>query len=422
MIQPYQIENNQLTIGGVKVCELIGEFGSPLYVYHADVIRDRYNTLFHAIPYPHKRIHYAMKANSNLRILKMLLEMGACIDAVSLNEVRLALHAGFPAERILFTGINTKTEELHWLVSQNIRVNIGSLHMLQKYASLFPGSEVSIRINPDFGGGHHSHVITGGRESKFGIFYSQDSHYNQIPQAKNIIENAHLKLVGIHAHIGSGILEEGKFIDLVSLILSIAKQFPDLEFVDFGGGFGIPYRPEEKPFQFDLFADHLKNTMEKFTREYGKEITIAFEPGRFIVAEAGILLTTVTDIKHTPKYTFVGVDSGFNHLIRPMAYGSYHPIFNAFRVQGEQQEVVIAGYLCESGDLFTRDENGPKTRLITTPLEGDVLAILNAGAYGFSMSSNYNMHPRPAEVLIENNTARLIRRRETFEDMIRFFV
>ncbi len=162
--------------------------------------------------------------------------------------------------------------------------------------------------------------------------------------------------------------------------------------------------------------------MQKFTKEYGKEVIIAFEPGRFLVAEAGILLTTVTEIKHTPKYTFVGVDSGFNHLIRPMAYGSYHPILNAFRVQGEQKEVVIAGYLCESGDLFTRNEHGPEVRPITTPLEGDVLAILNAGAYGFAMSSNYNMRPRPAEVLITPEGPKLIRRRETFEDMIRFFV
>ncbi|MFN3659907.1 MAG: diaminopimelate decarboxylase, partial [Brevinematales bacterium] len=249
-----------------------------------------------------------------------------------------------------------------------------------------------------------------------------EENYNQLPQAKHIIEQSHLKLVGIHAHIGSGILEEKKFIELISLILSIAKLFPDLEFVDFGGGFGIPYRPHEKPFQFDLFASHLKNTMEKFTQEYGKEVIIAFEPGRFLVAEAGILLTTVTEIKHTPKYTFVGVDSGFNHLIRPMAYGSYHPILNAFRVQGEQKEVVIAGYLCESGDLFTRNENGPEVRAITTPLEGDVLAILNAGAYGFAMSSNYNMKPRPAEVLITSEGPKLIRRRETFEDMIRLFV
>ncbi|NPV38726.1 MAG: diaminopimelate decarboxylase [Brevinematales bacterium] len=422
MIQPYEIENNQLSIGGIKVSELVSEFGSPLYVYNESVIRDRYTTLVNAIPYPHKRLHYAMKANSNLRILKLFLEMGAYIDAVSLEEVRLALHAGFSPDKILFTGINLKNEELHWLVSQNIRVNIGSLHMLQKYASLFPGTEVSIRINPDFGGGHHSHVITGGRESKFGIFYSQEGNYNQIPQAKQIIERAHLKLVGIHAHIGSGILEEKKFIELISLILSIAKHFPDLEFVDFGGGFGIPYRPHEKPFQFDLFAEHLEKTMQKFTKEYGKEVIIAFEPGRFLVAEAGILLTTVTEIKHTPKYTFVGVDSGFNHLIRPMAYGSYHPILNAFRVQGEQKEVVIAGYLCESGDLFTRNEHGPEVRSITTPLEGDVLAILNAGAYGFAMSSNYNMRPRPAEVLITPEGPKLIRRRETFEDMIRFFV
>lgn len=418
----YEIDNNQLTIGGIRASELVSEFGSPLYVYHEEIIRDRYATLFNAIPYPHKRIHYAMKANSNLKILKILLELGAYIDAVSLEEVRLALQAGFSPEKILFTGINLKNEELHWLISQNIRVNIGSLHLLQKYVSLFPGTEVSIRINPDFGGGHHSHVITGGRESKFGIFYSQDPNYNQIPLAKQIIEKANLKLVGIHAHIGSGILEEKKFIELISLILSIAKQFPDLEFVDFGGGFGVPYKPTDKPFQFDSFSDHLQKTMDKFTKEYGKEIIIAFEPGRFLVAEAGILLTTVTEIKSTPKYTFVGVDSGFNHLIRPMAYGSYHPIINAFRVHGEQKEVVIAGYLCESGDLFTRSEHGPEVRSLTTPLEGDILAILNVGAYGFAMSSNYNMRPKPAEVLVTKNGPRLIRRRETFEDMIRFFV
>ena len=413
-----EVRNNELWLGGHSVRDLVLKYGSPLYVYQESVIRNRYKTLYQAIPYPKKRIHYAMKANSNLHILDILKKEGCCIDAVSREEVMIALEAGFAPNKILFTGINLTLEDMQFAVKNKIMLNIGSLFQLEFYGEHFPGTEISIRINPDFGAGHHDHCVTGGRDSKFGIFYTGGSKCD-LDEVPALIKKYNLTLSGIHSHIGSGILEEEKFIELIQVILNLAKRFPNLDFIDFGGGIGIPYRPEEKDFDLAAFGEHLSNVIQDFNKEYGKEVTIALEPGRFIVAESGILLTTITDLKKTPKYTFAGVDSGFNHLIRPMAYGSYHPILNASNIEDEKEDVLISGYLCESGDLFTRSEEGPEVRSLSKPEVGNILALLNSGAYGFSMSSNYNSRPRPAEVLITNGSHRIIRRRETLADLLK---
>jgi diaminopimelate decarboxylase len=409
--------DNQLTIGGVSAMDLVKKFGSPLYVYDESVIRESYRKLFTAIDYDKKRVHYAMKANSNLGVLKTLLEEGACIDAVSVGEALLALKAGFAPGKILLTGSHMTLEEMRIAADNKIPVNVGSLNNLETYGKNFPNTSVSIRVNPDFGAGHHSHVVTGGRDSKFGIFHGKSDH-SDIEKAAAIIERYGLKLDGIHAHIGSGILDEKQYIELMKIILKLAEDFPGLEFIDFGGGIGVPYRPEEKDFDLAAFGAQVGKMMRDFNRHYGSEPFVAIEPGRFLVAEAGVLLVTVTDLKETPKFAFAGVDSGFNHLIRPMAYGSYHPIVNASRVTGTRKDVVISGYLCESGDVFTRGEHGPEAREMTAPEMGDVLAIMNAGAYGYAMSSNYNVRPRPAEVLVSGGKARLTRPRETIEQLL----
>jgi diaminopimelate decarboxylase len=414
----YEVKNNELVIGGIPAVQLTKEFGSPLYVYDETVIRDRYRKLFDNIPYEKKRIHYAMKANGNIQILRVLKDEGCYIDAVSKEEVMVALKAGFEGEKILFTGMNMTLEDMDYAVKNGVRLNIGSLGNLETFGKNFPGQSVSIRINPDFGAGHHDHVVTGGRKSKFGIFYS-DKNRQDIDKTIDILQNNKLKLIGVQAHIGSGILDEGKFIELMRIILKLANDIPELEFVDFGGGVGVPYRPEEKDFDLEAFGKHAAKMMEDFAAHYGDRPFMALEPGRFLSAESGYFLVTVTDIKTNPDYTFVGVDSGFNHLIRPMAYGSYHPVINASRVEGNKKDVVVAGYICESGDVFTRGEHGMETRSITETQNGDVLAILNSGAYGFSMASNYNYRPRPAEVLVNKGTARLIRKRETIEDILR---
>lgn len=411
------VVNGRFLTGGIPAEDLVREFGSPLYVYDESVIRSRYQKLNQALSYPKKRIHYAMKANNNMAVLKVLLGENCYIDAVSPEEARIAMKAGYPADRILLTAVNQTPEDMRFAVQNGIPLNIGSVAALETYGSLFPGTAVSIRVNPDFGAGHHSHVITGGRESKFGIFHgARDA--SDVGRAMEIAKKSGLKIVGVHAHIGSGILDERQYIDLMKIILKLASEIPGLEFVDFGGGIGVPYRPEEKEFDLAGFGAHADRLMSDFSRSYGSEPVLALEPGRYLVAESGTLLVTVTDVKKTPKFHFVGVDSGFNHLIRPMAYGSYHPIVNASRPEGTARPVVVAGYLCESGDLFTRGEHGPEERLIADPRVGDVLAVMNAGAYGFAMASNYNARPRPAEVMISDGRAKLVRRRESLDDML----
>ncbi len=417
-MRPIEARQNEMLIGGIRALDLVREFGSPLYVYNEAVIRDSFRMLSTSFSYEKKRIHYALKANNNLRILQILEKEGAFIDAVSKEEVMLSLKANYSPQKILFTGINLKDDDIDFAFQNGVMVNLGSLSDLEKYGSRYSGTSVSIRINPDMGAGHHDHVVTGGRESKFGIYYSAKGQ-NDLEKASELIKNYKLRLSGIHAHIGSGILDEKKYIQLMQVILKIAGKFPNLEFIDIGGGIGVPYKPDEHDFNFKMFGMHMDELMRSFTREYGSSPYLAIEPGRFLVAEAGTLLCTVTDLKNTPLYTFAGVDTGFNHLLRPMMYGSYHPVLNASRIEGLKKEYAVSGYLCESGDVFTRNENGLKPRQITEVRLGDILAILNAGAYGYSMASNYNARPRPAEVLVTGGEARLIRKRETFEDLIR---
>lgn len=411
MIQ-HQVENNQLKIGGVKAIELVKQYGSPLYVYDASIIKERFESLYEAITYPHTRIHFAMKSNSNQRILEILKNEGSYLDTVSAFEVEIALRAGFEPDRILFTAINLTDEDMRFAKQQGIILNIGSLLTLERYGELYPGSEISIRINPDYGAGHHDHTNTGGPDSKFGIFQSD------LPQARATIEKHGLKLVGIHSHIGSGILEQGQYVAMMEFVLKIAGEFQGLEFVDFGGGIGVPYRPGEKPFDLRSFGQKVSELMARFSQSYGKEVILALEPGRYLIADAGVLLATITDLKHTPKYRFVGIDTGFNHLIRPMAYGSYHHIVNASHMEGAEEDVLVAGYLCESGDIFTRNEKGLETRKLSRPQLGDTIAFYTAGAYAYSMASHYNSRALPAEVLVEQGKSRLIRRRETLEDIL----
>jgi diaminopimelate decarboxylase len=408
----HDIRENKLYIGGVCAEELIREYGSPLYVYDESIIRERYKSLTAAIPYKMKRIHYALKANSNLHILKILKDEGAYIDAVSPFEIEIALKAGFQASKILYTGLNHNDEEIDNAIRHKVRLNIGSLHTLEVYGKKNKGGEISLRVNPNIGAGHHDHTITGGPDIQFGIFESD------IPAAQEIIEKYGLKLVGIQSHIGSGILEDTKFIEVMNIILPIAKRFKGIEFVDFGGGIGVPYRPKAENFNLARFGESATRIMNDFSKVYGKEIMFAIEPGRYLVAESGVLLTTVTDIKNTTRFRFAGVDTGFNHLIRPMVYGSYHHIVNASHMEGDERGIVVSGYLCETGDVFTRNEEGPVERGLSDPKPGDILAILTAGAYGFCMSSQYNSRPRPAEVMVSAGKHRIIRRRETLDDLL----
>ena len=393
--------------------ELAEKYGTPLYIYRENAIRESFRSLKDAFPGIRTRIHYAVKANSNPWILKILLEEGAWADVVSPGEIYLALYSGFPAERLLFTQNSVSDEEMKFALEKKVRINVESISQLKRLKKFAPGTDISIRFNIYVGAGHHSHVITGGPESKFGI------DWDKTDEVKKIISNGGLNLKGIHCHIGSGILDAEMFVHAVKNLLTTAKKFPDLEVIDFGGGIGIPYKArKEQPIHVKKLGQKLIEAYRNFCIEYGKAPDLALEPGRYLVAESGSLLCRVTSIKKSRKYTFIGTNTGFNHLIRPAFYGSYHEIEPALKREGNKIEAVITGNLCESGDVFTRNEDGIEPRLFTPIQEGDLLLIRNAGAYGFSMASHYNSFPRPAEVLIKGKESKLIRRRETIEELL----
>lgn len=398
----------EFKIGNFTAKELIEKFGSPLYVYDENVIRSKFRELKESISsIKNTKILYACKANSNVEVIKVLKEEGAGVDVVAPGEIYSAVLAGCKKEDILFTGNNMTDQELDYAVSHGVLLNVGDLSALERLGKKYLGHEVCVRINPDVGGGHHEHVITGGPESKFGIYFSD------VKLALEIAEKYNLKIKGIHQHIGSNILEESTFLVAIDVLLKSAKEFPDLEFIDFGGGLGIPYKPEDKKLDLNSLNTKVAEHFKQFCSEYGKDVQFWLEPGRFLVGESGYLLTTVNTIKTNPGYKYVGTDSGFNHLVRPTMYGSYHEIVNTSNPEGEKEKVTVCGNICESGDIFARDRELPK---IT---EGDILALLNAGAYGYSMASNYNTRPLPAEVLVNGDTVKIIRRRENFEELLR---
>jgi diaminopimelate decarboxylase len=407
------IRNNKLFLGGVSAETLAAEYQTPLYVYDQAVLTGRLAELRACLPLEQVRLLYACKANTSVAVMRVLREGGAGIDAVSPGEVFLALRAGFTPEAILFTGNNASEEDFLFCLEKGVMVNLGSLAEMELYGRIAPDTEVCVRINPDVGAGHHDHCITGGPESKFGIYF------DRVDEIKAAAARHRLRVTGIHAHIGSGILDTPTFLDAMQVIVTAARGFPDLEFVDFGGGIGVPYRPGQARLDLADFGRQAATLFAAFCAAYGRKLTLVLEPGRYLVCEAGTLLIRALNRKTTPAHTFVGTDSGFNHLIRPMAYGSYHQIVNASRVEGETEAVAVAGNLCESGDVFTRDEQGIKDREITRIADGDILAIMNAGAYGFSMASNYNARLLPAEVMVANGTHRLVRRRQEFTDLLR---
>ncbi|MCX8185451.1 MAG: diaminopimelate decarboxylase [Sulfolobales archaeon] len=409
-----EVIGSHLYIGSIKAEQIANVYGTPIYVYDVEVVVDNYFKLKNSIKYRDLEVMYACKANCNVEILKALRDLGAGLDAVSPWEAALAVRIGFKREKILFTGSNVESEEMKFVRGElGILVNVDSISQLRRYGRMFPDTEVSIRINPGIGAGHHEYAVTGGI-TKFGIYL------NQLKQVEDILKEHRLKLVGLHTHIGSGILRPEPFIDAAEKLLQIAVNFTNLEFIDIGGGFGIPYRPSEKPLDLDYLGDKLSSLFEDFTSRYGN-LKLRVEPGRFIVGNAGVLLVRVVDIKEVEskefRKVFVGVDSGMNHLIRPALYGAHHEVIAVSKA--DQPRVVTAdvvGNICESGDILALDVQLPKLS------EGDVLAVMNAGAYGYSMSSNYNMRPRPPEVAVYRDSIKLTRRRETFEDLLRTYI
>jgi diaminopimelate decarboxylase len=401
-----------LELGGLPAATLANQYGSPLYVYEAARIRAAFDTLARAFAVDDLRIHFATKANSNPWILRLLCQAGAWADVVSPGEILMARTAGFPPRRLLYNGNSASDAEMRTAVDQGVRINVESLSQLRRLGELAPGTAISIRFNIYVGGGHHSHVITGGPESKFGI------DWEQADEAQAVAASGSLRVAGVHCHIGSGVLEAERFVQAVTNLLTVARRFPGLEQVNFGGGIGIPYRREQQELAVDRLGTLLTAEYERFCADYGARPALCLEPGRFLVARSGTLLCRVTAVNQTRKYLFVGTDSGFNHLIRPAMYGAYHEIEAVKPRAGAARPTVLTGNICESGDVFTRGEEGIEPRDLPPLQEGDLVAIRDTGAYGFAMASRYNSFPLPPEVLVEDGRGTLIRRRDTLDQLL----
>ena len=382
------------------------EFGNPLYVYDAEKIEFQYKRLTNAIAKVEKlRINYAMKALSNISVLKLLKNLGSGLDTVSLQEVQLGLHAGFTPDKIIFTPNGVSFEEIEAVAKLGVQINIDNLSVLEHFGTKYPTVPVCIRINPHVMAGGNENISVGHIDSKFGI-----SIY-QIPHILRIVENTKMHINGIHMHTGSDILDIEVFLYAAEILFDAAKQFQQLDFLDFGSGFKVPYKKGDIETDIEELGKKLTKRFLAFEKEYGRELTLAFEPGKFLVSEAGYFLATVNVIKQTTSTVFAGIDTGFNHLIRPMFYGSQHSIENISNPKGKERFYTVVGYICET-DTFASN------RRIAEIHEGDTLCFRNAGAYCFSMASNYNSRFKPAEVLWKNGKGHLIRQRETFEDLL----
>ena len=394
-----------LHIGGLTARSLVEEFGSPLYAYDADVIERQYKRLANAFSGVKLRLLYAMKANSNVSIIRHLYALGAKIDAVSSYEVEIALKCGVLPEDILYTPNCVAFSEIAEVVEKDILVNIDNIAVLEEFGQKYGDRPCAIRVNPHILAGGNAHIQTGHIDSKFGISIHQMRH------VLRIVKGYGMRIVGLHMHTGSDILDAETFITGAEVLFDLATQFPDLEFLDFGSGFKVPYKADDIATDVEALGERLTGRFHEFCEEYGRELELCFEPGKFFVSEAGTLLTTVTTIKQTPSCVFLGTDSGMHQLIRPMMYDAYHTIENAERSEGTERIYTVVGCICET-DTFGAD------RRIVEVHEGELLAIRNAGAYGFAMANTYNSRPRPAEVLVRDNKAHLIRRRERVDDIL----
>jgi len=384
---------------------IANEYGSPVYVYDAHKMEAQYKRLTAAFSNVNKlKINYAAKALTNISVLKFINKLGAGLDTVSVQEVRLGIHAGFKPESIIYTPNGVSLEEIEEVAKLGVQINIDNLSILEQFGTKHPNTPVCIRINPHIMAGGNTNISVGHIDSKFGI------SIHQTPLLLRIVKNTKMTINGIHMHTGSDILDIDVFLYASEILFDVARQFEGLEFIDFGSGFKVPYKENDIETNIEELGEKLTERFHTFCKNYGKDVTLAFEPGKFIVSESGYFLTSVNAIKQTTSTVFAQVDTGFNHLIRPMLYGSQHTIENISNPKGKQRFYSVVGYICET-DTFANNQR------INEITEGDILVFKNAGAYCFMMASNYNSRFRPAEVLWYNDTAHLIRKREVFEDL-----
>jgi len=402
------LSDGRYSIQGLPAAGLAEQYGTPLYVYDGDWMLTRYRELYDFITWPNLRVLYAMKANYNPSLLRVLQEDGAYLDTVSPAEVEMALKLGYSPDRLLYTANSITDAEMAEVQAKGVLFNIGSLSRLEKYGKAFPGTEVCLRVNPDVVAGAHAKIQTGGDLTKFGILL-QD-----VPTVLALVKQYNLTVVGLHEHTGSGIAETEKVFQSMRNVLAIATPdaFPDLRFVDFGGGFKVPYSPDENRIDYASFGAQIGAIFADFCKAYGRDLDLYFEPGKYVVAECGYMIVEVNTLKDNKGRLIAGTNSGFGHLIRPMIYDAYHHIVNLSNPDGALKTYDVCGNICETGDRFAADRELPEIR------EGDLLAILNAGAYCYAMGSVYNLRPLPTEIMVHDGVATLSRRGLTNEELV----
>lgn len=401
---------------GNKPEDIVEKYGTPLYVYNEDILRDRMHTVSQIITKYEFHSNYSIKANTNLNILKIALSEGLYADAMSTGEMEMLIKAGFPSEKIFFVSNNVSKDELQFAIDHDIMVSLDSLDQLELFGSINKGGKCAVRINPGVGAGHHEKVVTAGKKTKFAIAEED------IDKIFDIAKKYDLKIAGINQHVGSLFMDPEPFLQAVSNFLRIAKKFENLEFIDFGGGYGIPYHKldDEQKFPMESFKAEFEKLIDVFVEEYGYAPLFKTEPGRFCVAESCVILGRVHATKQNSGVHYAGTDIGMNVLVRPSMYDSWHDIEvirdNKIVARDNLTEQTVTGNICESGDILA------KNRMLPEIKTGDLVAVLDAGAYGYAMCSSYNSRPRPAEVLVKSNgELQVIRRRETIEDLMRMF-
>lgn len=388
-----------------SLIKAVENFSSPLYVYDANQMMENYKQFINAFKVDKLKVHYACKALNNQAVLKLFKSLGAGLDCVSIEEVHLGLHAGYKPEDILFTPNNISTEEYEQAISLGVKINVDNLYTLEYLGINHPELPLYIRINPHLMAGGNQNISVGHIDSKFGI------SIHQVPNIERIVKKLNINVMGVHVHTGSDILDAEIFIKAAELVFSVVEKFDSVTHIDFGSGFKVAYKPDDLHTNISSFGKKFSKAFNEFCTKQGKEYTLEFEPGKYMVSNAGYFIAKANLIKQTTSCTFIGLDTGFNHFIRPMFYNAYHHIENLSNPKGEKKVYNVVGYVCET-DSFASDRIIPEVR------KNDLILFKNAGAYCSTMASNYNSRPRPAEVMILDGNAHLIRRKETIDDLL----
>lgn len=402
-----QLTNNTYQINGVNALDICAEFGTPLYVYETAKMEAQYKRLKSAFKGSKLKINYACKALTNINVLRFFNSLGSGLDTVSIQEVQLGLKAGFKPEDIIYTPNGVSIEEIKNAVDLGVRINIDNLSILEQFGAIYGNSyPVCVRLNPHIMAGGNAKISVGHIDSKFGISIHQTRHLERLVNSLN------LNVEGLHMHTGSDILDVDTFLTGAQLLLNVARDFQGLKYIDFGSGFKVPYKPGDIATDVEELGSKMTTMFNQFCKEYGSELEIEFEPGKFLVSEAGHFFCRVNGLKQTTATVFAQVDTGMNHLIRPMLYDAHHEIINVSNPDAKKRVYSVVGYICET-DTFANDRQLPEIH------EGDVLAFKNAGAYCFTMANNYNSRYKPAEVLVHKGKAHLITKRQTLDDILR---